>query len=155
MTTEIRIDDLTGAEIARLLDEHLRSLAAVTPEKSGHALNLDELRKPGLTFWSVWRGAELAGCGALKQLDHQSGEIKSMRTSQNHLRRGVASRLLEHIIAEARGRGYRNLFLETGAGSYFAPAHRLYLKFGFQSCPPFAGYVEGPNSIFMVKSLEF
>src|SRR5262245_10071915 len=103
---EIRVDDLSGPQIAGLLTEPLRSLAEVTPVESRHALNLDELQKPDITFWAVWRGNEIVGCGALKHLDGGHGEIKSMRTAVGHLRKGVASRMLEHIIAEARRRGY-------------------------------------------------
>ena len=150
---EIRIDDLSGPEIAELLTEHLRSLAEVTPMKSRHALNLDELRNPDITFWSVWQGHEVVGCGALKELDAEHGEIKSMRTAAAHLRRGVANMLLEHIILEANRRGYRRLSLETGAMPYFKPAQTLYRKFGFTNCPPFAGYIEDPDSVFMTKQL--
>ena len=155
MTTalEIRIDDLSGCEIGKLLMEHLRSLADVTPPESRHALNLDELRKPEVTFWSVWQGQEVVACAALKQFDAGHGEIKSMRTASAHVRKGVASRVLEHIIAEAKRRGYRRLSLETGAMPYFQPAHGLYRKFGFSNCPPFASYVEDPNSVFMTKEL--
>jgi len=150
---EIGIDDLSGPEIAALLTEHLRCLAEVSPPESRHALNLDELRKPDIIFWSVWQGHELAGCGALKELDAEHGEIKSMRTAKGHLRKGVASMLLERIISEAKRRGYRRLSLETGSMPYFEPAHRLYRKFGFRTCPLFAGYVEDPNSVFMTKEL--
>lgn len=150
---EIKIDDLTGPEIAQLLAEHLRSLAEVTPLKSRHALNLDELRQPGITFWSIWQGQQVVGCGALKELDTEHGEIKSMRTAAAHLRKGVASMLLEHLIAEARRRGYQRLSLETGAMPYFKPAQSLYRKFGFRDCPPFAGYIADPNSVFMTKEL--
>ena len=150
---EIRIDDLSGGEIEKLLMEHLRSLADVTPPESRHALNLDELRKPDITFWSVWQGHEVVGCAALKELDAGHGESKSMRTASAHVRKGVASRILEHIIAEAKQRGYRRLSLETGAMPYFRPAHSLYRKFGFSNCPPFASYIEDPNSVFMTKEL--
>jgi putative acetyltransferase len=104
-------------------------------------------------FWSVWQGQQLVGCGALKELDHEHAELKSMRTARAFLRRGVATMLLAHIISEAKGRGYRRLSLETGAMQYFEPAHRLYRKFGFKTCPAFAGYVEDPNSVFMTKHL--
>lgn len=150
---EIRIDGLRGPEIVELLTEHLRSLAEVTPPESRHALNLDELRKPDITFWSVWQGQAVVGCGALKELTPEHGEIKSMRTAKAHLRKGVARTLLEHIITEAKRRGYRRLSLETGAMPYFEPAHRLYHKFGFRTCPPFTGYVEDRNSVFMTMEL--
>lgn len=150
---EIKLDDLSGAQIAQLLTDHLRSLFAVTPPESRHALGLDELHKPGVTFWSAWQGNTLVGCGALKELDIEHGEIKSMRTVKAYLRKGVGSRVLEHIISEARRRGYRRLSLETGAMEYFRPAHRLYEKFGFKKCPPFADYREDPNSVFMTMEL--
>jgi len=152
-TMEIKIDDLTGPAIAELLTEHLRCLTEVSPPESCHALNLDALRRPDITFWTVWCGHELAGCGALKELGAGHGEIKSMRTARFHLRKGVASALLERIIAEAKQRGYGRLSLETGAMPYFEPAHRLYSKFGFCKCPPFGGYVEDRNSVFMTKEL--
>jgi putative acetyltransferase len=150
---EIRIDDLRGAEIARLLEEHLRSMRSLSPPESVHALPLEGLRKPGVTFWSVWQGAELLGCGALKELDARHGEIKSMRTAAAHLRKGVAARLLEHIVAEAKRRAYRRLSLETGAPEAFAPARHLYARFGFQVCGPFGDYIEDPNSVFMTREL--
>ncbi len=150
---EIRIDDLSGLEIGELLVEHLRCLAVVSPPESRHALNLDGLRKPNITFWSVWEDGELVGCGALKELDAEHGEIKSMRTAAGHLRKGVGSFVLQHIISEAKRRGYRRLSLETGSMSYFRPAHALYQKFGFKRCAPFANYREDPNSAFMTREL--
>ena len=152
-TFDIKLDDLRGHEIAELLTEHLRSLAEVSPPESMHALNLDELRKPDITFWSVWQGQTIVGCGALKELDDRHGEIKSMRTAAAHVRKGVASRILEHIISEAKRRGYRRLSLETGALPYFKPAQSLYRKFGFTNCAPFADYAEDPNSVFMAREL--
>lgn len=149
----IKPDDLRGPEIAGLLCEHLEDMAAVSPPESRHALNLDGLRQPGITFWSVWEGAELVGCGALKALGNGHAEIKSMRTARMHHRKGVATLLLEHLIAEARRRDYRRLSLETGAMAFFEPAHRLYAKFGFQVCGPFASYREDPNSVFMSREL--
>ena len=149
----IKIDNLHGPEVAALLAEHLRSVRSVSPPESTHALDLEELRQPEITFWCVWDGKELAGCGALKQLDSGHGEIKSMRTAHAYLRKGVAASVLNHIIAEARRRGYHRLSLETGSMDYFEPARRLYAKFGFTSCPPFADYVEDPNSVFMSMEL--
>jgi putative acetyltransferase len=150
---KIKIDDLRGAAIARILQEHLQNLAAISPPESMHALDIDALRQPGITFWSVWEGEELAGCGALKELDAQHAEIKSMRTASAHLRKGVASRLLQHMIEETKRRGYRRLSLETGSTELFEPARKLYGKFGFKKCGPFVGYVEDPNSVFMTREL--
>src|SRR5690349_7820232 len=149
----IKIDNLHGPEVAALLAEHLRSVRSVSPPESTHALDLEELRQPDITFWCVWDEKELAGCGALKQLDPDHGEIKSMRTAHAYLRKGVAASVLNHIIAEARRRGYRRLSLETGSMAYFEPARRLYTKLGFAPCPPFADYVEDPNSVFMSMEL--
>jgi putative acetyltransferase len=149
----IRIDDLDGPEITELLHEHLRCMAQVSPPESRHALNLDGLRKPGITFWSIWSGSDLAGCGALSELDAAHAEIKSMRTAQAHQRKGVASQMLQHLITEAQRRGYRRLSLETGAMEYFEPARRLYARFGFIRCEPFGSYIKDPNSVFMTKEL--
>lgn len=149
---QIRPDDLTGLEIIALLKEHLRSME-ISPPESRHALNLDGLRKPDVTFWSIWNGRNLAGCGALKELDKHHGEIKSMRTASAYLRQGVASQMLRHIIEESKRRGYRQLSLETGSFDYFEPARKLYASFGFTSCGPFATYVEDPNSVFMTREI--
>ncbi len=150
---DIRVDDLRGPEIARLMQEHLRSAALHSPPESVHALDLEALRKPEITVWSVWGGSELLGCGALKELDAHHGEIKSMRTASAHLRKGVAARLMRHILEEARKRGYRRLSLETGSMAAFSPAHSLYARFGFEPCGPFADYVEDPYSVFMTREL--
>jgi putative acetyltransferase len=150
----IKIDDLQGSEIAALLQEHLDSMHALGPPESVHALDLEALRKPEITFWSAWEGRELAGCGALKQLDAQHAEVKSMRTVKAFLRKGVASQLLAHIIEEAERRGYKRLSLETGTVAAFTPAQRLYASYGFKECGPFADYVLDPNSIFMSKELS-
>ncbi|MFZ4453949.1 GNAT family N-acetyltransferase [Salibacterium aidingense] len=149
----IKTDDLTGSEVAELLREHIQSMRLYSPPESKHALDLEALRKPEITFWSAWEGNELVGCGALQQLDSRHGEIKSMRTSSTHLRKGVAKRVLQHIIEEAKGRGYRRLNLETGSMDAFEPARKLYESFGFQYCKPFSDYSEDPNSVFMTKEL--
>ena len=150
---EIRLDDLRGPEIIELLREHLRCMAQISPPESRHALDLDGLRNPDITFWSIWDSANLAGCGALKQLDTQQGEIKSMRTASAYLRRGVASQMLEHILAEAKRRQYRRLSLETGSMVYFEPARKLYARFGLALCKPFGTYVEDPNSVCLRKEV--
>jgi putative acetyltransferase len=150
---QIRLDDLTGPEIAALLAEHLREMYATSPPESVHALDLAKLRQPEITFWTVWDGAALAGCGALKALDAVHGEIKSMRTATAYRRRGVGAKMLQHIIDEALHRGYRRLSLETGSMDYFAAARELYRRFGFVECGPFADYVPDPNSTFMTRTL--
>lgn len=150
---DIKRDDLTGSEVIALIGEHLQGMALHSPPESNHALNLEELKKPEMTFWSAWEQDELVGCGALKELDRHHGEIKTMRTSSSHLRKGVAKRILQHIIEEAKRRGYQRLSLETGSMDAFEPARRLYASFGFQYCKPFSDYTEDPNSVFMTKEL--
>ncbi|WP_253808797.1 GNAT family N-acetyltransferase [Nocardia amikacinitolerans] len=152
-TPRIAVDDLTGSDIAALLATHLAEMRANSPDDSMHALDLSELRHPHVTFWSMREGAELLGCGALVQLDATHGEIKSMRTAAEHTGRGVAAALLTHIVDEARARGYRRLSLETGAAPYYLPAQRLYVRHGFEVCPPFADYTEDPHSVFMTRAL--
>jgi putative acetyltransferase len=151
---EIRADDLSGLEIIELLHEHLRCMARVSPPESRHALDLDGLRQPDVTFWSMWNGPDLAGCGALKELSEDHGEIKSMRTAHAYQRKGVASEMLRHLIAEAKRRQYRRLSLETGSMEYFEPARKLYAGFGFTYCSPFGSYKEDANSRFMTKELD-
>ncbi len=150
---DIREDDLTGDAIINLLQEHLENMHEITPPGSIHALDLDALRSPNITFWTAWDGDELLGCGALKELDSRSGEIKSMRTVTRHRRRGIASKILEHIIKEAEQRAYESLNLETGAFPEFAPARALYTRYGFEYRGPFADYTNDPNSVFMTKTL--
>jgi len=150
---DIRLDDLNGPEINKLLQEHLYSMTLHSPPESMHALDVEKLRNPDITFWTVWQDSELIGCGALKELDAAHGEIKSMRTASAHLRKGVATALLTHILEEARKRSYRRLSLETGSMEAFRPARSLYARFGFKPCIPFADYVEDPNSVFMTIEL--
>ena len=150
---EIRLDDLSGPEIRALLEEHLRSMHSISPPESVHALDLDGLRKPNISFWTVWTGNQLLGCGALKEITSEHGEVKSMRTTSVHRRTGVARAMLAYIIEEARKRRYSRLSLETGSPNAFEPARKLYESFGFSYCSPFEGYVEDPNSVFMTKRL--
>ena len=151
---QILEDDLTGAEIAEFLGAHLDNMYAITPPESVHALDLDSLRGSDITFWSVWEGDALVGCGALKELDSANGEIKSMRTDEACRGRGIGSRIVEHIVGEARRRGYRALFLETGSMEEFAPARSLYERYGFSYCAPFGEYTEDANSVFMMKRID-
>ena len=150
---DIRLDDLRGPEIAALLQEHLRDMHRVSPPESVHALDLESLRQPDITLWTMWDAGILAGCGALKELDAQHAEIKSMRTASSHRRKGVAKQLLQHLLEEAKQRGYTRVSLETGSMDFFLPARALYASFGFAPCPPFADYIADPNSVFMTKEL--
>lgn len=150
---DLRLDDLRHPAVIALLQEHLDWMHRISPPESVHALDLDALRRPDITFWTLWDGEALAGCGALRELAQGQGEVKSMRTAQTHLRRGVAARMLEHILAEARRRGYARLSLETGSMDYFAPARALYARAGFRPCGPFGDYVDDPNSVFMTRTL--
>ncbi|WP_240415609.1 GNAT family N-acetyltransferase [Paenibacillus periandrae] len=150
---EFKIDDLTGTEIIALISEHVQSMFEHSPPESVHVLNLDGLKAPEITLWSAWEQGNLLGCGALKELERDHGEIKSMRTSTQHLRKGIASQMLAYIIEEAKQRGYRRLSLETGSMEAFEPARKLYEQFGFEYGSPFADYTEDPNSVFMTKKL--
>ena len=146
-------DDLSGAAIRALLEQHFAGMLANSPAGSCHFLDFDGLNAPDVTFWSIHEGDRLAGCGALKMLDAAHGEIKSMRTADAFLRRGVAARMLEHIIVEAQHRGVGRLSLETGSGAAFEPAIALYRRYGFADCPPFAVYKPDPFSRFMTREI--
>jgi putative acetyltransferase len=150
---EIVVDDLSGAAAAALVAEHLAEMRATSPPGSVHALDLDRLRGPGVTVWTVLDGGAVAGMGALLLLDARHGEIKSMRTAASHRGRGVATALLRHIVAEARRRGLARLSLETGAEPHFAAARALYARHGFVPCPPFADYTDDPNSAYFTLEL--
>ena len=137
-----------------MLAEHLQSMRALSPPGSVHALDLEKLHDPGITFWSAWEGPILLGCGALKELDPRHGEVKSMQTATALRRRGTARAMLAHIVAVARARRYDRLSLETGAQVAFEPAWRLYESFGFRRCGPFGTYREDANSVFMSMHLH-
>ncbi|GAA1853995.1 GNAT family N-acetyltransferase [Myceligenerans crystallogenes] len=148
------MDSPDRADVVRLLDEHLADMFATSPAESVHALDLAALLAPSVTFWTAREGRTLLGCGAMKELDRESGEIKSMRTAATARGQGVAAAVLAEILREARTRGYQRLNLETGSQEFFAPARRLYERHGFTECGPFADYVEDPHSIFMTLSLS-
>lgn len=146
-------DDLSGAAIRALLEQHFAGMLANSPAGSCHFLDFDGLNAADVTFWSIHDGDALAGCGALRMLDAAHGEIKSMRTADAFLRRGVAARMLDHIIAQAKVRGLGRLSLETGSGAAFAPAIALYHRYGFADCEPFADYQPDPFSRFMTREI--
>jgi putative acetyltransferase len=150
----IVVDDLTGPLIARFLEEHVTEMLSVSPPESKHALDLEALRGPDVTFWSVMDGGTVVGCGALKRLDARHAEVKSMRTAAARKRSGIASLVLGHLIAEAERMGFTRLSLETGSAEFFAPARKLYEKFGFTYCEPFADYRPDPLSVFLTRTLE-
>lgn len=151
---QIILGGLQTKEVAFLLQQHQSDMLTLSPPESTHTLDLLELAASDVTFWSVWLNDELLGCGALKELSNTHGEIKSMRTSADHLRKGVAETLLTHIITEAIHRSYRRISLETGSARTFLPAQQLYKKFGFQVCQPFDKYIKDPHSDFMTKILH-
>jgi putative acetyltransferase len=152
-TLTFRVDDLSGAETRALIARHLDGMRASSPPESVHALDIDRLRSPEVTFWSVWVGSELAGCGALKVLDARRGELKSMRVADAFLRRGIGRAILDHLMTEARRRGMETLWLETGSTAPFIPALRLYESAGFVRCGPFGDYADDPFSVFMTRAL--
>jgi len=150
---QIRLDDLSDPRIEAFMQEHLKDMRAVSPPESVHALDMDQLRQPNIAFWSAWlTGADgdmLVGTGALKRLDAGHAELKSMRTSTRHRGRGIARQLLNHLLQEARARGFARVSLETGTQPFFEPARQLYLRHGFVECGPFADYGPDPSSFFM------
>lgn len=151
---QVRRDDLSGAAIQALIAEHLAGMNENSPAGHVNALALEGLRVPGVTFWSAWTDGDLCGCGALKEIDPEAGEIKSMRTRPKYLGRGVGQAILDEIVRTAEDRGYRKLYLETGTGKAFAAAHGLYLKNGFGWCGAFGNYAATEFNVFMVRVLR-
>ncbi|WP_010217610.1 GNAT family N-acetyltransferase [Sphingomonas sp. PAMC 26621] len=153
MDWTIRRDDLTHPDVLALLDLHLRSAHENSPPGSVYALDVSGLRDPSVTLGTLWEDRTLLGMGALKALGDAQGEVKSMRTAPAHLRRGVAAALLDHLIAEARARGYRRLSLETGTDAPFEAAHALYERAGFVECAPFGAYHDTVFARYFTKVL--
>ena len=150
---EIRMDDLAGEATRALIAFHLDGMHDTSPPESVHALDIDGLRHPSVTFWSAWIDGDLAGIAALKSIDAERGELKSMRVDDRFRGSGVGRALLRHLIAEARRRGMTSLWLETGSPDDFVPAQRLYESEGFTRCGPFDGYTDDPFSVFMTRTL--
>jgi len=149
----IEIDDPARADVLALLEEHLRNMHELSPPESVHALAVSGLKIADMTFWTVREGDLLLGCGALRQLTLEHGEIKSMRTPAALRRHGAGRAILNHILEVARERGYKRLSLETGTAESFAAAHRLYESAGFLKCGPFGDYKLDPHSVFMMLDL--
>lgn len=152
-TLDVREDDLTGPDVIALLEQHLADMHSHTPAESVHALDVEQLQGAGMTFFVAWAGDQVAGCGALKQLDATHAEIKSMRVADDFRGQGVGHVVLLHLLDAARARGCTRVSLETGTNEPFVPARRLYERHGFIECGPFADYVEDPWSIFMTIRL--
>ncbi|EGQ8274069.1 GNAT family N-acetyltransferase [Vibrio parahaemolyticus] len=149
----IEIDNLERPQVLALLEEHLQDMYATSPPESVHALDVSKLKLPSITFWTGWDGEQLLGCVAMSQLEDGHAELKSMRTTPSARKLGVASRLLNHVIEQAKHQGIQRLSLETGSMAFFEPAHRLYEKHGFVYCEPFGDYQPDPNSRFMTLAL--
>jgi putative acetyltransferase len=146
-------DDVTDPRIVELLRVHVERMREHSPPGSVFALDVDGLRQPEVTMWAVWDDGNLMGCGALKELDPTHGELKSMRTADAYLRRGVAAALVDHIVGVARARGYGRVSLETGSGDAFDGAHELYRRAGFVECGAFGSYEDRAFSRFF--TLQF
>ena len=150
---DIHRGDLSDKRVIALLKHHFDRCHAESPPESCHVFDISRLAAPGIDFWAAWSAGELLGVGAMKPLDQAHGEVKSMNTAETARRRGVASAILNHIIASSRKRGFTRLSLETGSYGYFLPAVALYKSHGFTECPPFGDYRQDPNSLFLTLVL--
>lgn len=146
---QIILNNITHPQVLALLQAHLDGMHETSPPEHVHALDVTGLKTPDISFWTAWRSEQILGCGALKELSENAGEIKSMRTHNAHLRQGVAAQILEHIIGTAQSRGYKTLSLETGSGDAFEPALALYRKYGFINGPAFGTYEASEFSQFL------
>jgi len=135
-------------EVNDLLKKHFIELRSVSPEGSTHVLDIPGLKVPSIKFWSLWNENDLVGCGALKFLDKQHGEFKSIRVADKFRGKGMGEKIISHLIHEAKEIGINKLSIETGAGKFFNPARKLFKKFGFKTCKPFAHYKNDPNSCY-------
>ena len=141
-------------EVNQLLKNHFIELRAASPEGSAHVLDIPGLRIPSIKFWSLWEKNQLMGCGALKFLDKGHGEFKSIRIHDNFRGKGYGSKIVNHLINEAKILKIKRLSIETGSGDFFAPARKLFNNCGFKPCPPFAHYKEDINSLYLTKFLD-
>lgn len=146
-------DDLNGEAIQELLRIHAEGMLISSPEGACHFFDLAGLQAPEVTVWSIWDGDALAGCGAIREIDSGHGEVKSMRTAEAHLGKGVGRQMLQHIIDTGRSRGYERISLETGSTPQFDAAIHLYERFGFEPCDPFDAYEPNDFSRFFTLTL--
>ena len=142
-----------NSEVNDLLKKHFAELKSVSPTGSTHVLDIDGLKDPSIKFWSLWENNKLIGCGALKFLEKNHGEFKSIRVADEFKKKGVGERIINHLIEEAKKLKISKLSIETGAGEFFLPARNLFSKFGFKTCPPFAHYKDDPNSCYYTLNL--
>jgi putative acetyltransferase len=140
-------------EVNDLLKKHFIELRSVSPAGSTHVLDINGLKDPSIKFWSLWENNELVGCGALKFLEKKHGEFKSIRVADNYRKTGIGEKIIDHLIEEAKKLEVSKLSIETGAGNFFLPARKLFSKFGFKKCPPFAHYKIDPNSCYFTLDL--
>ena len=145
--------DFENSEVNELLNKHFIELRSVSPEGSTHVLDIDGLKDKSIKFWSLWDNNQLIGCGALKFLEKNHGEFKSIRVADKFRRSGIGEKIIEHLIEEAKKLEISKLSIETGAGDFFIPARKLFSKFDFKKCMPFAHYKEDPNSCYYTLDL--
>ncbi len=141
-------------EVNELLKKHFIELRAASPEGSAHVLDIPGLKVPSIKFWSLWKNEKLIGCGALKFLDNDHGEFKSIRVHNNFRKKGYGIKVINHLIYEAQKLNIKKLSIETGAGDFFIPARKLFDKCGFEICEPFAHYNKDINSIYLTKIIS-
>ena len=146
-------NNFDNLEVNELLINHFNELRSVSPEGSTHVLDIEGLKTPSIKFWSIWDEENLIGCGALKFLSKNHGEIKSIRISDKFRSKGFGKIIIKHLITEAKKLRIDKLSIETGAGEFFAPARKLFTNFGFKPCRPFAHYKEDPNSCYFEKDI--
>ena len=142
-----------NSEVNELLNKHFIELRSVSPKGSTHVLDIEGLKDKSIKFWSLWDNNKLIGCGALKFLEKNHGEFKSIRVADKFRRSGIGEKIIEHLIEEAKKLEISKLSIETGAGDFFIPARKLFSKFGFKKCIPFAHYKEDPNSCYFTLNL--
>tara|TARA_B100000945_G_scaffold306579_1_gene294177 strand:- start:803 stop:1261 length:459 start_codon:yes stop_codon:yes gene_type:complete len=140
-------------DVNALLKKHFSELRAVSPAGSTHVLDIDGLKVNTIKFWSLWENNQIIGCGALKFLENGHGEFKSIRVADNFRKKGIGEKIIFHLIGEAKKFNIEKLSVETGSGDFFLPARKLFKKFKFIECPPFAHYKEDPNSCYFTLKL--